>query len=96
MSIVKDNCLVVLTARNKPRSDQLLLKVINNSDVMLDVGGVGVVGQADDVVIQHPEPGGEEVEVDELGWGPDHPLGQVQSPTNLDCLIHKLRSCLPF
>jgi len=48
---------------------------------MLDVRGVDVVDEGDEVVVGHPIPRGQEVEVDELSWGPQKPLGHVQLTT---------------
>jgi len=86
----------MFTAWHKARLDQFLLKIFYYGYSVLDVGGVSVIHQADDVVIQHPEPGGEEVEVDELCWWPDDPLSQIQPPTKLDCLTEEIGSCLVF
>lgn len=45
---------------------------------MLDVRGVEVVGQRDQIVEDDSVPRGQEVEVDKLCWRPQHPLGEVQ------------------
>ena len=42
--------------------------------VVLDVRGVDVVEEGDDVVEEHPVARGEEVEVDELRRRPEQPL----------------------
>lgn len=64
----------MFTERNPTRLDEFLLEVLHYRSLVLDVGGVGVIDQADDVVIQNPELGGEEVEVNKLCRWPNDPL----------------------
>ncbi len=48
---------------------------------MLDVRGVDVVDEGDEVVVGHAVPRRQEVEVDELSWRPKEPLGNVKLTT---------------
>ena len=76
----------LVTGGQHPRLYQLLLQLLVHGDGVLDVGGVGVVHQAHQVVVEHAVAGGQVVEVDELRGGPDEPLGQVEAAAQLQGL----------
>ena len=61
---------------------------LNSCLVVFQVGGVPVVEEADEIVVDNPVFGRQEVEVDKLGGWPDEPFREPKLSPQLSCVFN--------